>query len=133
MFFKRGLFAMITPIKLLIMLIILLLALIFVILTYQSPTKKPLYITAYIISGLTMITYPAVVSASITIFSDSEILITPITILPLIFFLIHLLQPITYIVCLILTKKRLSKGKSAFKISLIPFISPILLLILLII
>lgn len=124
---------MLTPIKLLLALIIIMLAFIFAILTYQSPTKKPLYVTAYIISGLTMITYPAVVSASITIFSDSEILITPITIFPLIFFFIHLIQPITYIVCLILTKKRLSQGKSAFKISLIPFISPILLLFVLII
>lgn len=122
-----------TSVMILLILIILMLALIFVIVTYQSPTKKPLYITAYIVSGLTLITYPAVVSASITIFSDSEILITPITIFPLIFFLIHLLQPITYITCLILTKKRLSKGKSAFKISLIPFISPLLLIIMLII
>ncbi len=117
---------MFTPaLKFVIWLVLVLLVVLLGILMHKYPKSRFIYTISYIISGSTLLFYPAILAAGIMGFASISLSeITSGTVILLLFLALTLLQPFIYIICFVITIKCLKRNKASATISLLPFVAP---------
>ena len=119
---------MFTPaLKFIIWLTLMLFVVLLGILMHKYPKSRFVYSLSYIISGIALVIYPGILSAGIMGFASltvADTAITPANVLFFLFYAVTMLQPVTYIICLVTTLYCFSKKKNAVTISLLPYIAP---------